>query len=94
VLPEPVPAQVVGSDGAPVTVTERYAVTVPPARLAIAGQPLATLVGWAGPWPVDERWWDPPTARQRARFQLLAADGAAWLVALTGGRWEVEAVYD
>jgi len=94
VLPEPVPAQVVGSDGAPVTVTERYAVPVPPARLAIDGRPPATLVGWAGPWPVDERWWDPPAARQRARFQLLAADGSAWLVALTDGRWEVEAVYE
>jgi protein ImuB len=94
VLPEPVPAQVVGSDGTPVTVTDRYAVTAPPARLTVAGRPPATVVGWAGPWPVDERWWDPPAARQRARFQLLAADGTAWLVALADDRWEVEAVYE
>jgi len=77
-----------------VAVTERYAVTVPPARLALDGRPPATLVGWAGPWPVDERWWDPSAAHLRARFQLLAADGTAWLVALVDGRWEVEAVYD
>jgi len=94
VLPEPVPALVVGSDGDPVTVSDRYAVAVPPARLAVAGRPPVSLVGWAGPWPVDERWWDPPAAHQRARFQLLAADGTAWLVALCDGRWEVEAVYD
>ncbi len=94
VLPEPVPVQVVGSDGTPVAVTERYAVTVPPARLAVAGRPPAAVVGWAGPWPVDERWWDPLAARHRARFQLLADDGTAWLVALVDGRWEAEAVYE
>src|SRR6266536_612506 len=94
VLPDPVPAQVVGADGAPVTVTERYAVTVPPAQLTVAGRPPATLVGWAGPCPVDERWWDSPAARQRARLQLLAEDGSAWLVALCDGCWEVEAAYE
>jgi protein ImuB len=43
---------------------------------------------------VDERWWDAATARRRDRFQLLGADGTAWLVALEGGHWWAEAVYD
>ena len=39
-----------------------------------AGRP-AEIVGWAGPWPVDERWWAPAEARRRARFQVCLADG-------------------
>jgi protein ImuB len=94
VLPEPVLAQVLAADGGPVGVTGRYAVTAEPARFAAAGRPPAALVAWAGPWPVDERWWDPPAARRRARFQLLAADGTAWLVALEDGQWWLEGVYE
>jgi protein ImuB len=52
------------------------------------------VVAWAGPWPLDERWWDPAAARRRARFQIVTADGLARLLTLEGGRWSVEATYD
>jgi protein ImuB len=94
VLSEPIPAEVVDASGAPVGVTGRYLVTGPPVGLARPGQPQVEVVAWAGPWPVDERWWDADDARRRARFQLLAADGTAWLVALEAGRWWIEAGYD
>jgi protein ImuB len=94
VLPEPLPAEVVDAAGAPVGVTGRHVVTAPPARLSVPGRAPADVVAWTGPWAADERWWDPATARRRARFQVLAADGTAWLVALDGGRWWVEALYD
>ncbi|TBL23832.1 DNA polymerase Y family protein, partial [Verrucosispora sp. SN26_14.1] len=58
-----------------------------------AGVPVE-IVGWAGPWPVDERWWDPVEACRRARFQVSLADGSALLLAVDAGRWLVEAVYD
>jgi len=29
------------------------------------------VVAWAGPWPVEERWWDPRRARRAVRLQLL-----------------------
>ena len=48
---------------------------------------------WAGPWPAEERWWDPEAARRRARFQMVAG-GRAFLLALEGSRWWVEATYD
>jgi protein ImuB len=51
-------------------------------------------VAWAGPWPADERWWDPANHRRRARFQLLTDDGAAHLAVVEAGRWWLEAVYD
>jgi protein ImuB len=43
---------------------------------------------------VDERWWDPATARRRARIQVVLAGGEAHLLGLEGGRWELEATYD
>ena len=65
-----------------------------PPAMSVAGGPWAPVVGWAGPWPVDERWWDPAAARRRARFQVVTDDGTAHLLALEGGRWWVEATYD
>jgi protein ImuB len=52
------------------------------------------ITGWGGPWPIDERWWAPGEARRQALFQATLADGRAVLLALTAGRWTVEAIYD
>jgi protein ImuB len=60
----------------------------------VVGGPWQTLVAWAGPWLVDERWWDRRSRRRQARFQVLAEDGVARLVALDAGRWLVLATYD
>jgi protein ImuB len=93
VHPVPVAADVVDASGAPVRVTGRGLCSAGPARVAI-GDAWDEIVAWAGPWPVDERWWDPPERRRRARFQLLTARGAAHLAAVEGGRWWIEATYD
>lgn len=94
VLPTPLLATVHDAAGEPVVVSARLAVSAAPARLVVgAGRP-AEIVGWAGPWPVDERWWAPAEAHRRARFQVCLADGAALLLAVEGGQWLVEAIYD
>jgi protein ImuB len=85
----PLPTEVVDAAGAPVAVTGRGLLAAPPARLAGAA-----ITAWAGPWLADERWWDPPAHRRRARFQMVTTDGVAHLVALENGRWWVEATYD
>jgi hypothetical protein len=90
----PPPAR--GSDDAPVgpvTVSGPLRVSAAPARLAVRGEPPQRVTGWAGPWPLSERWWDPSAARRRARFQLATEDGRAWLAVLQNGRWLVEAGY-
>jgi protein ImuB len=98
VIPPPAPAivprapievEVRDKEGAPVGVTGRGLVTAPPVTLNDVD-----IVGWAGPWPVDERWWDPAAHRRRARFQLATADGRAYLVSVERGHWFVEATYD
>ncbi|MCZ7436331.1 DNA polymerase Y family protein [Micromonospora sp. WMMC241] len=94
VLPTPLSAEVHDVAGEPVVVSARLAVSAAPARLTVgAGRP-AEISGWAGPWPVDERWWAPAEARRRARFQVCLVDGTALLLAVEGGQWLVEAIYD
>ncbi|MDG4799600.1 DNA polymerase Y family protein [Micromonospora sp. WMMD980] len=94
VLPTPLSAEVHDVAGEPVVVSARLAVSAAPARLTVGTGRPAEISGWAGPWPVDERWWAPVEARRRARFQVCLADGAALLLAVEGGQWLVEAIYD
>jgi protein ImuB len=102
-LPPPAPAlvheesptvEVVATSGQAVTVAGRGLVSAAPQRVSLAGGPWAEVQSWAGPWPVDERWWDPATHCRRARIQVVTASGEAYLLALSGGRWALEATYD
>ncbi|MEO6091186.1 MAG: DNA polymerase Y family protein [Umezawaea sp.] len=94
---EPVPAALVDETGADVGVTGRYELTAPPHRVLLGGR-ARDVRGWAGPWPVDERWWDAEAAHRAARLQVLTVgeNGSeqAFLLVRTGGRWAVEGVYD
>ena len=85
--------EVTDDAGEIVTVSGRCVVSAAPARLAVPGEPPRRVTGWAGPWPLSERWWDPAAARRRARFQLATDDGRAWLAVVQDGRWLIEAAY-
>ena len=76
------------------TVSGRGAVSAAPSALAIGGGTPRRVTAWAGPWPLEERWWDPATRHRRARFQMVTDDGQAHLVVLAGGRWWLAATYD
>jgi protein ImuB len=86
-------ADVTDEAGDAVTVTGRCVISGTPAWLAADGEPTLRITGWAGPWPLSERWWDRAAARRRARFQLLTSDGRAWLASVQDGRWLIEAGY-
>ncbi len=94
VPPDPPAADLLAADGASVGVTGRGAVTAPPAEVAVDGAGSRKVVAWAGPWPVDERWWDPAAHRRRARVQVLDDTGTARLLVIEDGRWRLEATYD
>ncbi|MHB8289783.1 MAG: hypothetical protein ACYDEY_11210 [Acidimicrobiales bacterium] len=105
VHPEPLKAEVVAQDGSAVAVDGRGGLSNQPAWIALSGSQWTAVVAWAGPWLSDERWWDPPQRRRRARFQLLAEDvqagpavaspagSTAHLCFVEHGRWWVEATY-
>jgi protein ImuB len=90
----PPTAEVLGPDGQAVGVSGRGLLTAAPTRLSLAGGPWVEITDWAGPWPADERWWDPSAHRRRARLQVVTASAMAYLLALESGRWWVEATYD
>jgi len=94
VYPSPRQARVTDGSGSLVEVTGRGQLSGEPARLSVAGGPLVAVTAWTGPWPVTERWWNPEHACRKARFQLVTADGAAWLAVVQDGRWLIEASYD
>jgi protein ImuB len=90
---EPMAADVRDAGGASVSVNGRGMLSAEPGWLRVAGD-WARIVAWAGPWPVDERWWDPNARQRLARLQVTTQKDLAYLLKLTDGRWWVEATYD
>src|SRR6516225_1666074 len=86
-LPEPSPAvllddpvELLDAQGKPIRMTGRGMFSAEPARLTVHGRD-EPLHWWAGPWPVDERWWDPGLAKGRtARAQVLLEGERAFLL--------------
>lgn len=94
VMAEPEPLVVLDADGESVVVSGRAQLSAPPAVLRRVDGRKSRITAWAGPWPLDERWWDRAARRRQARFQLVLDDGTAHLCAVEGGRWQREATYD
>jgi len=91
---DPEPIEVLDKQGSVVTVNGRGLVSSEPVRLVRRSQQF-TVVAWAGPWPVHERWWDA-RARRVARFQLVieTPDGQrAYLTEIAFGSWKLMAEY-
>ncbi|MFE3757049.1 DNA polymerase Y family protein [Nocardia tengchongensis] len=107
-LPEPAPALVLthhpevrveAADGTPIWVSDRGMFTADPARLQW-GSSSWRLSGWAGPWPVDDRWWAhrfEDGFAARAQVQLDAEDKTrlrALLLIGYNNAWHVEGLYE
>jgi protein ImuB len=117
-LPEPAPTvlldepvELLDAQDNPVRVTSRGLFSTEPARLAATSDShgprrrryQGPLCWWAGPWPVDERWWDPQAGSngRTARAQVLlernwatTESGEALLLCYRHRRWYVEGVYE
>jgi protein ImuB len=100
-LPDPSPAvllddpvELLDAQGNPIRVTSRGMFSADPARLVARGQD-DPLRWWAGPWPVDERWWDPDrSAGRTARAQVLLENERALLLCYRQRRWYLEGSYE
>lgn len=103
-LPAPSPATVfveqtdvavLDERGSPVTLTARGQLTDAPYQVELTDGP-RRVIAWAGPWPVDERWWELLAEGVRARVQILVSPGDALLLqfrAHTRPSWIVEGEY-
>ena len=88
--------EVLDESGAIVMVSGRGELSAPPAHVRkLGGQRNneSEIVAWAGPWLLDERWWDPQRARRRARFQLVDSNGEALLVFVQDRKWWLAGTY-
>ncbi len=101
-VPSPLPAVVhdiaIGailfdSSGDEIEVTGRGLLSGVPVRVTIEGHGDFEVDRWAGPWLVDERWWDSSRHHRLARIQVVTGDETAHLLKRQGGRWLVEADY-
>ncbi len=91
--------EVLDPAGRPVRFDDRLVMSGAPARVrtpATDRRPPAEhdVAGWAGPWPLAERWWSATEARLRVHVQVTLADGRALLLVCTPDGWTCEAVYD
>jgi protein ImuB len=105
-LPEPSPTvllddpvELFDGEGNPVRVTSRGLFSADPSRLQAPGRSdrfSGRLSWWAGPWPVDERWWDPTQSKigRTARVQVLLDGDQALLLCYRQRRWYLEGVYE
>jgi protein ImuB len=109
VFVDPVEARVVDAVDRPVRVSGRGELSAPPDRVIVDARSLSvgtsadrrhrsptstrSVTAWAGPWPAEERWWDPASARRRARLQVVFDDDTAHLLVMEQGSWYVEASY-
>jgi protein ImuB len=67
---------VCGADGQPVRVTSRHVMSDEPTVVRMRTSTYDVLA-WAGPWPIEECWWDARRARRAVRLQLLLREGGA-----------------
>ncbi|NBY11709.1 MAG: hypothetical protein EBQ75_01630 [Actinobacteria bacterium] len=78
------------------SVSGRHELSAPPTRVIIDRR-RCRVRSWAGPWPIEERWWDGLRRRRIVRMQLVIEDPPqghkALLVILDNGRWSVSAEY-
>lgn len=97
VLAEPQMVQVCDADGRKVEVDVRLQVSGEPAvmwwpRPGEDPDREVRVTGWAGPWPVVQRWWADGT--RQVYLQVVLGDGRAVLLASREGSWWLEALYD
>jgi protein ImuB len=94
----PLRVEVVDQRGGAVMVNGRHFVTSLPHRVLVNGHTWG-IVRWWGPWPVEERWWDPVRHRRMVRLQCIVApqqqetQQETWLMNLEQRSWWLVGTY-
>ena len=93
VPPQPFPAELTTADGGPVLLRAPDLLSAPPGHVVVDGGEPRRVQGWAGPWPVQQRWWAVGSA-EASRLQVTLDDGEALLLLAREERWWVIGQYD
>ena len=97
---EPVQVQINDQYGKLLSVSARHELSASPV-VVIIGTTSYKVISWAGPWPVEERWWDTARGRRLVRLQLVCEkitvedtpQISAMLAILEHSEWTVAAIY-
>jgi protein ImuB len=87
VYDEPVAIEILGIDGARITVSGRHELSAAPFRV-IVDRVAHDVTWWAGPWPVEECWWDQHRRRRAVRMHVVAS-ARAMVAVLERGTWSI-----
>jgi protein ImuB len=101
VYAEPIQVQINDQFGKLLSVNARHELSASPV-VVIIGSTHYKVNSWAGPWPVEERWWDLARSRRLVRLQLvcekITADDVSQILAMLAilehGEWTVSAIYN
>jgi protein ImuB len=93
VPPQPLPAALVDAAGRPVRLTAPDMLSAPPHHLVVDDGTPQVVKGWAGPWPLRQRWW-AADAVAGSRMQIAVDGGVALLLLAREGGWWVTGIYD
>ena len=91
---EPFDVQVFDARRRSIVVSGRHEMSGVPTCIVVDGKEFG-VVSWSGPWPVEERWWDPQRHRRAVRMQVVVGDNPlrALVLTLEQGRWRATARY-
>ena len=97
IAPDPPSVRLVDGQGREVSVTGRHEFTSAPIAVEVGGV-CSEVLRVAGPWPVEERWWDPRRRKRQARVQVLVRNPTSGvgvlLLVVEGGAWSLVGRYD
>ena len=91
---EPFDVQVFDARRRSIVVSGRHEMSGVPTCIVVDGKEF-DVVSWSGPWPVEERWWDPQRHRRAVRMQVVMGENPSRALVLTleQGRWRATAWY-
>lgn len=96
VFNHPRPVVVCDEQHQSIFVTGRHELSGIPTNVILDNDASWEVVSWAGPWPVEERWWDPQRWRRHARLQVLVRKGevsTVWLLSIESRQWGIVGIY-
>lgn len=90
---EPRPLAVWDEKGEALLVSERLNMRGQPHRIQFPHGPIQSIIHWAGPWPIVERWW-ASDGRRAVYLQVVVESGEGLLLSCSDRQWRCEGWYD
>lgn len=92
VTTDPQPIDLHSDRGVTITASKRGVLSSQPHLVCLDGQQ-RLITDFAGPWTVDDQWWDTQHRSRGVYLQVVVEDGDAFLLWSSKGRWYLAGCY-